>query len=163
MYEVLYVVLGVILAAIIFFVLRLVGQNASLKQELEDSMSMEEIVGYVREVKESMGFIARGHQLSTIFEIGSASLKVNPEDFAPKKDEIRRRILKEVVEQDHNQPSTWAFCVLTHTGWKEFVTHDTYTKAEKALARLRANDDKEAILAFVNDLVDQLSPEPAVA
>lgn len=165
--DVLNFVLGAIVTLIIVSVVRIVNQNRELKRKLADMAERPQLdQDFWRELKKisaALTFMVQGQQLSTVFELGPKSLRVRPEDFEPNKEQLRKNMLRIVVEESHPQPNTWAFCVLDHSGWRQFVDSETYSQAQNALGRLRANDDKEAILNLVNDLVDQLSPSPAAA
>jgi hypothetical protein len=156
-------ILGVIVTLIVVGVVRIVNQNRELKRKLAD-MAVQPLMdtafwNELKKISATLTFMVRGEQLATIFEIGPKSLKVSPEDFVPKKEELRGRLLRAVVDEDHDNPSTWAYCVLGESGFDQFVDGETRLKTQNALARLRTNNDKEAIFNLANDLVDQLCPE----
>lgn len=110
-----------------------------------------------------LAFIAKGHQLSTIFDIKGATLRVSPEQFEANKEALLLRIEKAVAVENHPDPGTWAYCVINHSGLEEFLDGKTRSNLQKAMGRLRANDKTQEALEFAKDVIDQLNaPEKTV-
>lgn len=112
----------------------------------------------LQDIKNMLAYIAKGHQLSTILDIKGAVLSVSPEQFEP-----RKEVLLKAVEEQINikagmyeEPDTWAFVVIQHSGLHSFLDGNTRQGMQKALARLRANGDNEGALNFARDIVNQL-------
>ena len=58
-----------------------------------------------------------------------------------------------------NNPSTWAYVIVGHTGLEEFLDklgHDVERQVKNTLTQLLANGDMTEIKTFLNKVVDEL-------
>jgi hypothetical protein len=105
----------------------------------------------------AMEKIAESKRLSIILSIeAKKGIEITPEDFEAKKEELRKSALELIEKEDHPQPSTWAYCVLEHSGISLFLDSDTFSKAKNALGRLRANKNMKAAKSFITKLINAL-------
>ena len=100
--------------------------------------------------------IAEGQRLSMILTISPASLTIDPAEFEPQRPVIRERLLKALETEQHPNPGTLAYCILDHSGWKEFVDGKTFQSAQTALGRLLTNKNTAGAKRFLAALVNQL-------
>lgn len=120
----------------------------------------------ILEIGNSLSQIAESKRLSTILTIeGKKDLDIKPEEFEPKKEELRasmHSVLEEKAESYRRKngrigdPDTVAFVVLNHSGFDQFVDAEVRGKARNALARLIANQDLPAAKRFLTTLARNL-------
>ncbi len=110
----------------------------------------------------TMSQIAESKRLSTILTIeGKKGIDIKPEDFEPKREELREKMLAVMEEkrgayERKGSASTWAYCILDHSGFNEFINADTQLKVKPALARLLANGNNVATKRFITMIVRNL-------
>lgn len=113
-----------------------------------------------KQILDRLNALVESQRLSVILKLEPASLKISPEQFEPNKEGIKARMFQ-VLEQKksayrNDDQNTYAYVVLNHSGWDNFVTGETRGDAQAALARLLANGDENAVKAFIEELVDKL-------
>lgn len=117
----------------------------------------------IREIAGALGKIAESDRLSTILTIeAKKDLDIKPEEFEPKKEQLREnmhQVLNERMEYKKgkiDEPDTWAFVILNHSGFDQFVEGDVRRKAQNALARLLTNKNIPAAKRFLTTLARNL-------
>ncbi len=108
------------------------------------------------EITKRLDNVIEGQRLSMILKLEPASLKINPEQFEPQKEKVKARLLEAFEMERHPYPETLAYCIFNRSGLNVFVEGKTLLVAQKALARLIVNDDKESAKVFLGELVDKL-------
>ena len=108
-------------------------------------------------IQESIMQIAESKRLSEILIIeGKKDLGIKPEDFEPKKEELRKTAHVAIEKSKHPTPSTWAYCILKDSGLELFLDSKSRGNAEKVLGRLLANGNMQAVKGFLTKLVNAL-------
>lgn len=107
-------------------------------------------------IYQSLSRIAESNRLSVVLSIEGKNVKSVPEDFAPNKEVIKKRLLDALEKENHPNPDTLAYCILSHSGFESFVNGNAWTNSKKALSRLLTNGDMEKVKVFLTDIVNQL-------
>jgi len=119
------------------------------------SIIMHLIKGVARIARE-MNQIVESQRLSTVLRIEPTSLNVSPEQFEPNREVLKAALLERLEKEDHPNPPTRAYCILSDSGLLAFVNADTGIKIKDALTRLLANGDEEGAKNFLIKIVENL-------
>ncbi len=127
---------------------------------------LKEIRKVVTEIKEAVESVAESKKLSTILSVeGKKDFEVTPEDFKPKREELRENMLTafekslELYKDKKGRitnPETVAYVVLDHSGFTQFVVTGVKQKVQNALARIIANQDISNAKRFITMLARNL-------
>jgi len=118
------------------------------------------IAGKVSQIADAILQIADSKRLMEIIKLeGKEDLGINPEDFKAKKPELLKSMLEILNSEDERKrwrkdPDTFAYCILSHSGFTNFVANSGDLK--KALARTLANRDYKATERTIRAMVRAL-------
>ena len=120
------------------------------------------IVYAIRRVSISLEQIADSKRLSMVISIeGKKNLDITPEDFEPKKEIILTKMLEELSSVDarkrwEDDPQTFAFVILDHSGFNLFIESSLSLKLQKTLGRLLANHEFSKAGRIIKQMVKAL-------
>ena len=163
--------IAILLVVIVILQIVQMTQNSAFKSESYRRWNTLEAIfssatNLFTAVAESVKQIAESKRLSTVLTIETKkNLDIKPEDFEPKKEELRLNMLTALEEKLKvytsktgriTEPDTLAFVIFNRSGFDKFVDDDVLRNARKALARLLANQDLPSTKRFITTLARNL-------
>lgn len=87
-------------------------------------------------------------------------LSIHPENFVVKVDELKKLLLNGLKTQKHNNPDTWAYCILEHAGVGAIIK--SFTHLYKPLTLLLINKDMKGAKNYLEMLAESLCQAMAI-